>query len=119
MTHVELKNKLQAIADSKEISIEKEVAREALDTSYDEPRDFFSLLFKIGCVSGMVNSLIWYTDTHAFFDTHYDQIEELREEYKESVGEPMKIKGDLKNDLAWFAFEQVAYTMTQELELEI
>ena len=67
----------------------------------------------------MVGSLIYYSDTHAFFDTHYDQVEELREEFEDSIGEPFPIKRDLKNNLAWFTFEQVAYTMANELEMEI
>lgn len=119
MTNYELENKLQAIADTQGISIEKEVALEALKDEYDSPLEFFSLLFKIGCVSGMVNSLIWYTDTHAFFDTHYDQIEELRSYFEDEMGGRIKIIGDLKNTLAWFAFEEVAYTMAEELGLEV
>jgi len=30
---------------------------------------------------------------------------------EESTGEPLQIKNDLKNFLAWFAFEQVAYEL--------
>lgn len=117
MTNNELKNKLQEIANQKENSIEKQVAIEAL--AYDDIKNFFSDISNYGCVTGMVGSLIWYTQTHAFFDTHYNQIEELREEFEDSIGEPFHIKRDLKNTLAWFAFEQVAYTIANELELEI
>tara|TARA_B110000977_G_C10865683_1_gene411525 strand:- start:10 stop:180 length:171 start_codon:yes stop_codon:yes gene_type:complete len=52
--------------------------------------------------------MIWYSDTHDFFDEHYDEIEELREEWLEQTGQPLNISGDLKNYLAWFAFERVA-----------
>ena len=62
--------------------------------------------------------MIWYSDTHAFFDKHYDEIEELRECWEHSVGQPLTIKGDLKNFLAWFAFEEVAYQMAEELGFE-
>jgi len=119
MTNYELKNKLQAIADTRGISIEKEVALEALDNYPEELEVCFSNILNYGCITGIVGSLIYYTDTHAFFDTHYDQIEELRCEYEENTGMPINIKGDLKNDLAWFAFEHVAYTMANELGLEI
>ena len=65
----------------------------------------------------MVSSLIYYTDTHAFFDKHYDEIEEMREEFEDGTGQPLTIKGDLKNFLVWFAFEEVAYRIAVELEL--
>ena len=119
MTHVELKNKLQAIADTKGFSIEKEVALEALNIYPEELGVCFSNILNYGCITGIVGSLIFYTNTHAFFDTHYDQIEELRHEYEENIGMPLNIKGDLKNDLARFAFEQTAHNMAQELGLEI
>ena len=117
MTNYELKNKLQAIAHQRENSIEKQVAIEAL--SNEDIKHFFEGLFNSGCVSGWVDSLVYYSQTHEFFDTHYKQIEELREDFENSIGEPIQIKSDLKNFFAWFAFEQVAYTMAQELELEI
>lgn len=65
----------------------------------------------------MVSRLIYYTDTHAFFDRHYDEIEEMRQDWEDSVGQPLEIKGDLKNGLAWFAFEEVAYQMMENLGL--
>ena len=40
-------------------------------------------------------------------------------DFEDSMGEPMTIKGDLKNTLAWFAFEEVAYHMAEEMGLEI
>ena len=117
MTNNELKNKLQAIANNEINSIEKQVALEALNK--DNIKYFFSDLFNYGCITGMVGSLIYYTDTHAFFDTHYCQIEELRNEYEDNCGIPLVINNDLKNTLAWFAFEEVAYKMAQELGLKV
>jgi hypothetical protein len=59
----------------------------------------------------MVSSLIWYSDTHRFFDTYYDEIMEMLEDFhNESI--PFQCTGeDLKNKLAWLAFEQVAWDM--------
>ncbi len=117
MTNNELKNKLQTITNTSENTIEKAVALEALD--YDEIQNFFSDILNHGCITGMVGSLIYYADTHTFFDSHYDQIEELRNEYEENTGMPLSIKHDLKNYLAWYAFEETAYKMANEFELEI
>ena len=117
ITNYELKKELQEIIDTPGFSIEKDIA---LETLYrDDVKSFFSDLLNYGCVTGMVGSLIYFKDTHAFFDTHYYQIEEIREEWEDSIGEPIRINGDLKNTLAWFAFEEVAYKMANEFELEV
>ena len=79
------------------------MAQEALD--YDNPKGFFEDLAQHGCVSGMVGSLIYYHDTHAFFDKHYHEIEEIRHAIQDDVGLVLETHGDLKNHLAWLAFE--------------
>lgn len=75
----------------------------------EQPAVFFDQLARYGCVSWMVSTLIYYADTHAFFDQHYYEIQELKDEWEDSVWHPLKISGDIKNFLAWFAFEEVAY----------
>ncbi len=65
----------------------------------------------------MVGSLIYYADTHKFFDAHYNEIEELRQEYETLVGQPLHINGDLKNFMAWFAFEEIAWQIVNELNI--
>ena len=111
-----MKTQLQQIIKTDVYSLKTAVAQEALD--YDNPEAFFHDLLNNGCVCGMVGSLIYYVDTRAFFDKHYDEIEGLREEYEDSTGEPIKIKGDIKNFLAWFAFEETAYQLANELGLD-
>ena len=112
-----LKSALQDILESEPNSLKAAVASEALDC--DDIKGFFLGLLQHGCVSGWVGSLCYYTDTHKFFDTHYDEIEELRQEYQDNIGEPLEIKDNLKNFLAWFAFEETAYQMALELGLEV
>lgn len=112
MTNTSKKRLIKAvkeIAKQKPTTIEVEVALEAL--SHNDVPTFFEDLLNYGCISGMVTSLIYYSDTHRFFEQHYDEIEELREEYEESTGCTLEIKNDLKNFLAWFAFEEVARQM--------
>lgn len=89
------------------------MAEEALEHT-DIP-EFFSDLAQHGCVSGWIGWLTYYNQTHAFYDRHYDEIEELREEWEASTGAPIAIQGDLKNAYAWFAFECVADEIAQEL----
>ena len=63
----------------------------------------------------MVFSLIYYKDTHAFFNRYYDELEDIRYEL-ESEGIEVNIKDqDLKNYLAWLGFEHVAYQLYNEL----
>lgn len=65
-------------------------------------------------MSGTPGTASYYVDTHAFYDAHYDEIEELRENAEDSLGEPLTIRGDLKNFLAWFAFEETGYWIARD-----
>lgn len=103
---------LKDIVDTKPNSIEAYVAGEALD--YDDPQSFFNDLNCHGCISGMVSGLIYYCDTHRFFDDHYEEILELKEQFEDETGSTLKIEGDLKNYLAWFAFEEIAFRLNQK-----
>ena len=90
--------KLQKIAESPTDSLEKAVAIEAYDPQSDEYTIcFFKDLLQHGCISGMVPSLVYYSDTEKFFDHHYHEIMELKVEFEEMTGEPMQIDYHLKN----------------------
>ena len=112
-------SKLQEIVANNQNNIKTLVAKEAIDYSSENITDFFDDLFRYGCISGMVSELIYYVDTHKFYDTHYAEIEELREEHEQQTGHPLKIDGDLKNWMSWFAFETVTYNLVNELGFEI
>ena len=116
MTKTTLIKTLQTIVNSHDNTIEKYVAQEALNHG-DNPENFFQDILTHGCVSGMVSGLVYYTDTHKFFDTYYEEIEELRMEC-DYIIDLIKDR-DLKNTLAWFAFEQTAYNLANKLELEV
>ena len=111
-----LRYRLQVIIDQEPCSIRAEVAREALD--YENITEFFQDLQRCGCQGGFIGPLIYYRDTHAFYDRHYDEIEELRWELEDSLGQPLQVKGDLKNCFAWFGFEEMAYRMAEGIGLE-
>lgn len=106
---------LEAIIEHAPESLKAAVAQEALD--YENIASFFSDLVQHGCQSGIVTSLIYYCDTHAFFDKHYDEIEILRYELEEAFGEPLKPQGDLKNWYAWLAFEETCLKVVEEIML--
>ncbi len=118
MTNKTLIQTLQEMANAPAATIEKYVATQAL--AYGEnPEEFLKMVVNYGCNTGVVGSMIYYADTHTFFDTYYEEIEELRIEYENSTGIPVNIQdSDLKNTLAWFAFDQVAYQIANKLELD-
>jgi|JI10StandDraft_1071094.scaffolds.fasta_scaffold769236_2 V8-like Glu-specific endopeptidase len=118
MTKTNLIKTLQVIANSDDNTIEKFVAQKAL--LYYDTTEFFKDIITLGCASVVVDELFFTEDTHKFYDTHYEEIEELRTEYEDSTGDSVDISGrDLKNTLAWFAFEQTAYNLANKLELEV
>jgi len=89
------------------------VAREAID--YHDAGVFFRDLFEHGCVSGMVGSLIYHTQTKVFFILHYDEIEELRLSLMEEDIMPARPESDLCTFLSWLAFEETARQLVQEI----
>ena len=69
-----------------------------------------------GCVSGTVPALTYYSQTESFFDRHAEEIFELIED---AVEEGIIDKNRLelsKNNLAWTAFEILAWEIKDELE---
>ena len=86
---------------------------------YDDIRDWFRDMQKGGCSSGMVSGLIYYNDTHEFYDEFYSEIEDLRYTFEQDTGAPLKVEGDLKNWYAWYAFEETAYQIACELEIDL
>lgn len=111
----QLKSKLDNLHSVHAGTIKSCVIDEALE--YCSIKEFFSDLQTHGCRSGIVSSLIYYSDTHEFFDNHYDEIESIREEVEFELGEPLRLHGDLKNELAWIAFEHEAYHLADDLGL--
>ena len=114
-----MREKLQKMLDENQGTITAAVIEDALDYGYDEPQLFFEDLLQHGCQWGTVSSMIYYYDTHKFYDKHYDEIEDIRLELQEEWilwNEP--IDSDLKNYYAWLAYEHVAYNIYNELEME-
>lgn len=80
-----------------------------------------------GCVSGMVGSLIYSTDTTAFFDKYVDEIYDLIEDYgpdeflemisaNVSATEILVNADTAKNWITWRAYEDVVYQFQDRLD---
>ena len=109
-----LKKVLATIAYNEPWTIRACVAKEALSEGKEYIVNFFSDLAHWGCVSGMVSSLVWYSDTHRFFDTYYDEIMGIVEDLADQGIKIECTGGDLKNKLAWLAFEEEAWKMAND-----
>lgn len=117
MTEKQLRNTLHLIINNNPNTIGAFVAQEALKR--EGIATFFHDLRTLGCISGMVSALNHYPQTHHFFETYYEEIEQLRLKYlKQATVLLCEVAYDLKTALAWFAFEQTALELTFTLNIE-
>lgn len=113
-----MKQVLQKLLEENQGTITEVVINDALDYAQN-PVEFFTDLLQNGCQSWIISSLIYYTDTHRFYDQHYSEIEDIRYELQEEWILPEGFPhSDLKNDYAWLAYEHVAYNIYTQLEME-
>lgn len=114
-------NKLNSIMNNTESELKREVAG-ILVNMLSENADNEEVIGTVedittyGCTSGTVPALTYYSDTEAFFDRHSEEIFELIEDMSEE-GVIDKNRLELsKNNLAWTAFELIAWEIKDELE---
>lgn len=81
-------------------------------------KSWYSDLMQGGCQSGFISELIYYKDTHAFFNEYSDDIFALLDELEDSIGEPIRVKDDRKNFYAWLGFEETARKIADRIGLE-
>ena len=118
-TNKEIIEILQTTIKGMPHSLEAAVAEEALSGCQENILTFFEDLLQYGCISGMIGSLIYYHQTREFFDKHYHEIENIRCDLEEALGQPIEIKGELKNFYAWLAFEETARKLAGEIDLAL
>lgn len=101
-----LKEKLNKILKETDSTLLKEVVEELLDKIKDEGEEETKLYIQdvltYGCSSGIVTSLISYTDTKKFFIKHMDEIFNI---LNESMQEESRLLELDANKLAWFGYE--------------
>ena len=94
------------------------------ESSVDDVQSYINNVANHGCQGGSCRGLIFYADTHAFYNRHAEEIDSLLEELAEEMGEPYDITGnmkrmrqsDLRNFLAWLAYELRAQEIQRELD---
>ncbi len=106
-----------------------------IESSYeDRAEEYFHDLAQNGCISGMVSSLVLYTETQEFFKEHSEEINELVSSTINDCGFSglTELFGDKfdredflcieqinQNLLAWFAFEETARKLAEKIGIEI
>lgn len=106
----------------KDIKAEKGTIKALLIEDADGEVSYIKDVAEHGCIGGNCNGLIYYADTHAFYNEWADEIDELvirlQQEMDYNVAENMERLGqhDLRNFLAWLAYEVNAQEIMQELE---
>ena len=97
--------------------------------SSDELLKSMEDLQQCGCISGMINELIYYDDTTKFFDKYKEEINELLSNLIDGTGlsmqelfgdkfdndDPLIVDYNNKNLLAWFGFEETVNNLYERI----
>ena len=110
-------SKLRGLMEIRE-GIEKEVINDIInmldeDASDDEVQRLLEEINEHGCSSGIVPSMIYYTDTEKFFDKYSNEIFELYNDFNEETGYTLSTID--KNSLAWFSYELIVSNLYDEI----
>lgn len=97
-------------------------------TTYDEVVQGMKGCINHGCVSGCIGRLTYYTDTNKFFDDYEEEISDLVYDMAQNMGlswlefiaslnggKDVGSMEQLKNLLAWFAFEETTRKILEEI----
>lgn len=106
-----------------EISADTNSIKAQVLTDAEGDESYIKDVANFGCGGGACRNLIAYVDTHAFYQKHAEEIDEILMEMREQGVMTRididEIHGDLRNYLAWLAYEVRAQEILRDLEDEI
>ena len=94
--------------------LEKRVINDLLNAglSTEELKDYIKDIVQCGCISGIVPSLIYYSDTIKFFNCYRKEILSMLQDPDKNIYseytyllDQKKYSVSEKNDLSWFAYD--------------
>lgn len=100
----------------------------------NDAQGFFNDLSAMGCSSGMVSGLIYYSETLAFYRKNKEDINLLVSETLKDYGldsmselfgsdfdveDPLCLETNNQNFLAWFGFERIARKIGADIGLDV
>ena len=116
MNNNEIKKELVKMVSNQDITaLKKAVINDILDQ--EDPKNYINDVLNMGCQSGIVTGLIYYTDTDAFAKKHIEDILDLYQEACETSCNHLNIIDNKLNWLAWFGYEMIIQELALELEL--
>lgn len=80
-------------------------------TKKEKLKSFLEDLQNGGCMSGMVCEFIYHVDCKKFYIENLDDLENIREEIEDSLGEPVKNTHRLPHYtfMCWLCFEEYCF----------
>ena len=84
---------------------------------YDSPQNFFEDLQQGGCLSGLINEFIYNKDCKDFYIKHIDDMEFMREDIEDNIGEAIKNRHKLPHYvfMCHLCFEEYTYRIYNEI----
>ena len=102
------------------LEVAKEFNKIILDSldNYDgkkkeQLKSYLNDLQKAGCQSGMVSEFIYNSDCKDFYIKHIDELEQIKEDLEDSLGELIQNKNSLPHYtfICWLCFEEYCYDL--------
>lgn len=80
-------------------------------TKKEQLKSFLEDLQRVGCISGMIGDFIYHADCKNFYIRHLDDLENIREEIEDSLGEAVKNRHRLPHYtfMCWLCFEEYCF----------
>ena len=92
--------------------------------STEELKDHIKDIVQCGCISGIVPSLVYYSDTTKFFNCYRQEILTMLEDPDKNIYfydtywiDHTKYSVPEKNSLAWLVYENVVYRIAEYFNL--
>ena len=104
----------------KDLDVVKEFNTIILDAlpNYDgkkkqQLKSYFEDLQRGGCMSGMVSEFIYNSDCKDFYIIYIDDLEEIKTDLEDSIGDPIKNRYNLPQYtfVCWLTFEEYCYNL--------
>ena len=80
-------------------------------TKKEKLKSYLEDLQNGGCMSGMISEFIYHADCKNFYIGHLEDLENIREELEDSLGEPIKNHHRLPHFtfMCWLCFEEYCF----------
>lgn len=82
----------------------------------EQLKAFINDMYKGGCQSGMIGEFIYNSDCKDFYIKHIDELEDLKTELEDDLGESIQNRNELPHYtfMCWLCFEEYVYNIGRE-----